>query len=242
MSATVAKTITGYPHNLDQELIGHGIANSFCGLLGGLPVAGVLARTSINIENNAKSPLSGVFHSLYILIIYLFLLPILEYIPFVVLASILIRVSINMAKFPVFIHVLKFGVRDFIIAITALVVTIVFGVMYGVFIGIGVAYILNIKEFKRKIILEKISENESSSSYNVSGNINFFNFFKLKELIERTEVNKQQVILDMSQVKSVDASVVVRLNRLVKTQMLDKKELVLNNLKEDIQIKYNKAF
>jgi SulP family sulfate permease len=242
MSATVSKTITGYPHNLDHELIGHGLANIGSGLFGGLPVAAVLARTSINIENKAKSPLSGIFHSLYILLIYLFFLPIIEYIPFVVLAAILIRVSINMAKFPVFIHVLKFGVRDFLIALVALTITIIFGVMYGVFVGIAFAYLLNLKEIPKKIEFENTFSSDTIKNYKVIGNINFFNFFELKELIEIKELNTEKVILDMSGVKSLDASAVVRLNRLVKTQNIIKKELVLENLQEDIQIKYNKAF
>lgn len=70
LSATVADGMTGRRHRSGQELVGMGVANIFSAL-GGLPATGAIARTATNIRAGAKSPMAGIFHSLFLLIFIL---------------------------------------------------------------------------------------------------------------------------------------------------------------------------
>ena len=81
LSATVAGGMTGTTFNPNQELVGQGVANICSSLLGGLPATGAIARTAAGIENGAKSPLTGMFHAVFVLIMYFDLMGVLGFIP-----------------------------------------------------------------------------------------------------------------------------------------------------------------
>lgn len=98
MSAVVADSMTGDRHNSNVELIGQGVANIFSPIFGGLPATGAIARTATNIRSGAKTPVSGMIHSVTLLGILLFAAPLASYVPLAVLASILFVVSYNMGQ------------------------------------------------------------------------------------------------------------------------------------------------
>ena len=102
LSATVAAGMTNTSFNTNQELVGQGVANIFSSLLGGLPATGAIARTAAGIENGAKSPLTGVFHAVFVLLMYFALMDVVKYIPLCVFSAILISVAINMSRFKLF--------------------------------------------------------------------------------------------------------------------------------------------
>ena len=81
LSAVVADSMTGYKHSLNQELIGQGVANIASGFFGGLPATGAIARTATNIKSGGKTPISGIFHALFLLVFLYTIMDILAYIP-----------------------------------------------------------------------------------------------------------------------------------------------------------------
>ena len=74
LSATVADGVTGSRTNSNTELIGQGIANIAVPFFGGIPVTGAIARTMTNITNGGRTPVSGVVHTIVLLLIFLFLM------------------------------------------------------------------------------------------------------------------------------------------------------------------------
>ena len=89
LSATVADGVTGDKHNSNQELIGQGIANVFSPIFGGIPATGAIARTMTNINNGGRTPVAGIVHAVVLLLIFLFLMPLAQYIPMACLAGVL---------------------------------------------------------------------------------------------------------------------------------------------------------
>ena len=81
LSATVADGVTGDKHNSNQELMAQGIANVVTPLFGGIPATGAIARTMTNINNGGRTPVAGVIHAVVLLLIFLFLMPLAQYIP-----------------------------------------------------------------------------------------------------------------------------------------------------------------
>ena len=73
LSAVVADSMIGDRHNSNAELVAQGIANLATPLVGGIPVTGAIARTATNFRSGAKSPVSGMVHSLTLLAILLVL-------------------------------------------------------------------------------------------------------------------------------------------------------------------------
>ncbi|NCV19836.1 MAG: SulP family inorganic anion transporter [Rhodobacterales bacterium] len=59
--------------NFNKDLMGVGVASMISGVLGGLPVVTVIARSSVNVNHGAKSRLSGLFNAILVILMVLFL-------------------------------------------------------------------------------------------------------------------------------------------------------------------------
>ncbi len=92
------KLHSGARANLDKELAAQGAGNLISGLLGGLPLTGVIVRSSANIVAGGLTRWSAVFHGVWILLSILFLGSLIETIPLAVLAGLLIHVGVNLVN------------------------------------------------------------------------------------------------------------------------------------------------
>jgi carbonic anhydrase len=84
--------------NSDRELIGQGAANSLSGLLGGLPVTGVIVRSSTNVRAGARTRASAILHAVWIAVFALALVQVVEAIPLAALAGLLVVVGVQLIK------------------------------------------------------------------------------------------------------------------------------------------------
>lgn len=99
LSASVADGMTmSSRHRADQELIGQGLANVAMPFFGGIPVTGVIARTAVNINAGARTRLSGIVHSIALLIMVLTLAPLVEQIPLAALSGILVLTGFRLIE------------------------------------------------------------------------------------------------------------------------------------------------
>ena len=87
LSATVADGVTGSHTSTNTELIGQGMANIVVPFFGGIPVTGAIARTMTNITNGGRTPVAGVVHAVVLLLIFIFLMPLINYVPMACLAG-----------------------------------------------------------------------------------------------------------------------------------------------------------
>ncbi len=97
LSATVADGVTGSRTNSNTELIGQGAANIIVPFFNGIPVTGAIARTMTNITNGGRTPVAGLIHAAVLLLIFLFMMPLINLVPMSCLAAVLIMVSYNMS-------------------------------------------------------------------------------------------------------------------------------------------------
>jgi carbonic anhydrase len=82
----------------DRELIGQGAANTLSGLLGGLPVTGVIVRSSTNVRAGARTRAAAVLHAVWIAVFALALVGVVEMIPLAALAGLLVVVGVQLVK------------------------------------------------------------------------------------------------------------------------------------------------
>lgn len=213
LSATVADGMARTKHNSNQELLGQGAANIICAFCGGLPATGAIARTAANINGGAKSSLAGIFHAVFILIMYFALMSVVKYIPLAVFAAILISVAINMSNFPLFVRLLKFGCRDSIVLIVTCALTIYFDLTYGVIGGVVLTIIVNVQNIKRKFYIEKI-EIDGVMVHRVHGTVYFINGNKLSERVYKEFLTSETVTLDFSDVLGIDSTSIEKIGKL----------------------------
>lgn len=107
LSAKVADNMTGRRHRSNMELIGQGLANIASSLFGGICVTGTIARTATNIRAGARSPISGMLHSVFLLVFMLIAAPLASYVPLAALAGVLVTVCWRMAEKREFARLLR---------------------------------------------------------------------------------------------------------------------------------------
>ena len=134
------KLHTGTRADLDRELIGQGLANTVSGFLGGLPVTGVIVRSSANVKAGAKTQLSSILHGFWILIAALLLASVIQQIPLAALAGLLVFVGIQLVNFHHIKSVLTH--REAAIYFVTVAGVVCLNLLEGVALGVGLAVIL----------------------------------------------------------------------------------------------------
>ena len=119
LCAVVADGMSGDRHDSDTELAAQGVANIASACFMGLPVTGVIARTSTNARAGAKTPVSGLIHAATVLAILLILAPLVKLIPLASLAGVLLSVCWYMAELPVWPRLFRSGGSDMILLVLA---------------------------------------------------------------------------------------------------------------------------
>lgn len=215
----------GYSIDPRQELLALGMANAAVALGQGYPVAGGLSQSAVNDNAGAKSPFSLVFASAAIAFCLLFLTDMLQYLPKVILAAIVLVAIRGLFDFKEMKHLYKINKEEFFVAMIALIGVLVFGILRGVLLAAivtlmlllkatshpNVAFLGRIPGTKRYSDLERHPDNEIIEGVlivRVESAILYFNVENIKEEIW-TKIDTvthpiKTVILDLNSSPHVD--------------------------------------
>ncbi|HEY0854249.1 MAG TPA: SulP family inorganic anion transporter, partial [Devosia sp.] len=142
LSAVVADGMTGRRHRSNSELVAQGIANIAAALFGGVCVTGTIARTATNVRAGARSPISGILHSMFLLVFMLVAAPLAAYIPLATLAAVLAVVAWNMAERHQFVLLLRSGRGDAIVLLATFLLTVFRDLTQGILVGFSLGALL----------------------------------------------------------------------------------------------------
>ncbi len=141
LSAVAVDRIHNGPRtNFDRELIGQGAANIVSGAIGGLPVTGVIVRSSTNVNAGAKSRASAVMHGIWILLFTIPFAGLVDEIPTAALAGLLIVIGIQLLQ-PAHIETAKKH-GDLAVYVVTAVSVVFLNLLHGVMIGLALAIAL----------------------------------------------------------------------------------------------------
>lgn len=144
----------GYPLDVDRDLAAIGAANLGSGLCGGLAVSGSLSKTAVNGAAGARTQLSGVVVSALTVLTLLLLTPLFEGLPEAVLAAVVIGAVVDLLDLGALTRlyglwtaplgrIYRFAARaDFIAATGALIGVLLFELLPGLAIGVGLSLVL----------------------------------------------------------------------------------------------------
>ena len=172
LSAAVADGVIGDRHDSNQELVAQGIANMVSPLIGGIPATGAIARTMTNINNGGRTPVAGIAHAIVLALIYLFLMPLVKFIPMACLAGILVVVSYNMSEWRSFRAILRNPKSDIIVLLVTFFLTVIFDLTVAIEVGVLIACLLCMKRMAEttnvSVLSDEIDPNVDSD---VMGNL-----------------------------------------------------------------------
>lgn len=146
LTSIVADNLTRTQHDSNREMIGQGLGNMAASIIGGIPGAGATMRTVVNINSGGKTRLSGVIHSLSLLLVLVGASTYAQLIPLPVLAGILITVGIGIIDYKGIKHVLHVPKTDAVIMLLVLGLTVFVDLLQAVGVGMAMASILFMKK------------------------------------------------------------------------------------------------
>jgi len=189
LSATVADGVIGDHHNSNTELIGQGVANLVSPIFGGIPATGAIARTMTNINNGGRTPVAGIIHAAVLLLIFLFLMPLAQYIPMACLAGVLVVVAYGMSGWRSFLAMVRRNPKsDVTVLLLTFFLTIIFDLTVAIEFGLVCACLLFMRRMAETTevhaVLNEIDLNEDADMQ--AGNLEHLT---IPEDVEVYEVN-----------------------------------------------------
>ena len=221
LSAMVADNMKGTRHDSNKELVGQGIANIAAPLFGGIPATGAIARTATNIKTGAASPISGIVHGVFVLLVLLLFAPYASLIPLASMSPILMVVAWNMSERKEFVNILKIKNSDSAVLVVTFLLTVWQDLVFGVAAGILLAIITFIARMSKSFRIKKdVSESivqsaaaaeekhfqRSVSIYSVEGPLFFGSSNSLEDSILDKGHPPKLLILLMNKVDYMDSS------------------------------------
>lgn len=230
LSCVVADGMIGSKHRSNMELIAQGAANIGSALFGGIPATGAIARTAANVKNGGRTPVSGMVHSVVVLLILVLLMQYAAMIPMPTIAAILFIVAYNMSGWKNIRDTIKTAPKsDIAVLLTTLVMTVVFDLVVAIGVGMVMASLLFMKRMADvteahtwvddddedtdpdNIMLKHIPER--TKVYEINGPMFFAASEKFGYMLDDDDTNV--LVIRMRNVPAVDASGVAALSDVV---------------------------
>ncbi|MBL6655858.1 MAG: SulP family inorganic anion transporter [Flavobacteriaceae bacterium] len=197
--------------NVNKDLKALGLGTILSALIGGLNVVTVIARSSVNVNNNASNRSANFFHAFFLLLFILLFQQQLERVSLTALAAILVYTGYKLATPSKFFKIAEIGKEQLLIFVVTVLVTVVSnlinGILMGIFTTIVIHLFLNksVGVFLRNVLKPNVLGFKEEGQYVVSVKhfCSFLNFYQLKNKVDRIPENSN-VIIDLSMCQFVD--------------------------------------
>lgn len=203
--------------SMDRDCVAVGVANLGAAWVGGLPMISEIVRSKANIDNGAKTRFADFWHGIFLLLCVALIPTWLHRIPLAALAAMLVYTGSRLAHPSEFMHVYRIGKHQLIIFVTTMITVLATDLLIGVATGIALKMALHMSNgvplrtlFKPDVEVKELSA--STILIVARESAVFSNWIPLRRQIMDTclEQNKN-LILDLSNTRLVDHSVMVKL-------------------------------
>lgn len=226
-TCVVIDALTNTHHNANRELMGQGVSNALSSLLGGIPGAGTMGASMINISSGGSTRRSGFFSGLAALTVLLVLAPLVAWVPLAALAGILIVTGFRMIDRRSLAFFFTATTRLDFVVILAVVLVALFGSLIAASgVGVALAILLYIREqtrvsvvrhriagqdiFARRPAFAQSQPGEAAGHdavvFELQGSLFFGTANQLLKALEPEADVRKYVILNMRRVQSLDVT------------------------------------
>lgn len=261
LSAVVSDGMIGGRHRSNMELVAQGVGNIFSGLFGGIPATGAIARTATNVKNGGRTPIAGIIHAIFLLLIMLLFAPIAKLIPLSCLAGILVVVAYHMSEWRHFKALLKSNRMDIIVLLTTFFLTVFFDLILAIEVGLILSSFIFMKRMSEATTIknaqdlfghdeqngEKIFEEELSHIpkdtmlYEINGPLFFGASQKFQEFLTDLKQAPKVLIIRMRHVPFIDATGVNRLKEFHQSLKSSRTTIIISGANRQVKEELFKA-
>jgi SulP family sulfate permease len=247
-TCVVTDALTRTRHDSNRVLIGQGLGNIASAAVGGVPGAGTMGATLVNISSGGLTRISGMIAGLLALVAFLVLQTVIQWIPIAALAGILIVIGVRMFD----LHSLQLlrqrsTVLDFLVIVAVIAVAETVSLIAASGVGVGLAILLFIREqiggsvVRRKGLGNQIfskqmrlpaemaileSHGAQTAIFELQGSLFFGTTDQLYTSLESDLKTRTYIILDMRRVQSVDVTAAHQLE-LIEDMLAERKAFLI---------------
>jgi SulP family sulfate permease len=243
LSATVADGMTGYSHRSGQELVAQGVANIASALFGGLPATGAIARTATNIRAGGRTPLAGIFHSVFLLMFLLVAGKLISHVPMAALAAVLLIVAWGMSEVERFKTLLKMDAGERALLLLTFALTVLVDLTVAIGVGVTLASLLFMARMSDTtgLLPDELSIDDPTQRASLPKGVEVFRFAgpmffgvarEMLDALHRTGRSPKTIILRMERVPYIDSSGASALEAFVRQAHGEGTKLILCDLGE----------
>jgi MFS superfamily sulfate permease-like transporter len=136
-AAAVDRMHNGPRAKFDKELSAQGMGNFLCGIIGALPMTGVIVRSSANVQAGARTRLSTILHGIWILGFVLLFPSVLRLIPTATLAAVLVFTGFKLVETQHLKKLAEYGRMPVIIYFATVIGIVCVDLLTGVLVGVA---------------------------------------------------------------------------------------------------------
>lgn len=243
LSCVVSDGMISARHNPNMELVAQGAGNIASALVGGIPATGAIARTAANVKNGGRTPVSGMVHSVVLLLMLVALMPYAALIPMPAIAAILFMVAYNMSEWRQFVKLVKTAPRsDVAVLIVTFALTVVFDLVVAIEVGMLLSMLLLMKRMSgvagvRGWTVDEAAVQSDDSLrpvpqgtlvYELDGSLFFAAADKLSAIIPREHT--KALVLRMRGVTAMDITAMQQMEKLLNACREQNVELILSHV------------
>jgi sulfate permease, SulP family len=225
-TCVVLGALTRSRHNSNRELFGQGVANLASFAVGGMPGAGTMGPTLVNVTSGGRRRHSGFIEGIFVILAILVFASLIAWVPIGALAGILLVIAFRMFDWQAFGLLKHAETRlDFVVIAAVVIVAETVGLISASATGIGLAILLFIRDqirgsvLRRRATLKEISSKthrleserailqehgDDAAVYELQGNLFFGTTDNLFVEIEPDLRIRKWLLLDMRRVQSMD--------------------------------------
>ena len=238
-AAAVDRLHSGKRTNFDRELAAQGIGNVICGVLGALPMTGVIVRGSVNVKAGAKTRLAGILHGVWLLVLLVSVPSLLRMIPISSLAAILVVTGYKLIEVKHIRKLKYYGKSPLIIFFATFVGIVVIDLLAGIAIGIVLTGVTLIYKVSRLNIYIKPDENQPRFDIYLEGAATFIRLPQLAAALERVPP-KTELYVHLEKLAYIDHTCMDLLSQWAKQQEQMGSTVIMQW--ENLEERYRKPF
>jgi SulP family sulfate permease len=257
LSAVVADGMIGSRHRSNMELVAQGVANIVSPIFGGIPATGAIARTATNVRNGGRTPVAGMIHAGFVLLVALFLGRFAALIPMATLGAILAMVAYHMSEWRTFRSELRAPPGDVLLLVTTFALTVLVDLTVAVQVGIVLAAFIFMKRMSEVTDVTAFSaefhDDEDPESavarargralvvpqgvqvYDINGPFFFGAAASFKDAMAGTGRSPKVLIVRMRRVPTIDGTGINALRELVRRSRNEGSAVFLSGLVPDVR-------
>lgn len=224
----------------NRECIGQGVANSVCGLFGGMGGCAMIGQSMININSGGRKRLSGISAALFLLAFILFASKYIEMIPMAVLVGVMFMVVIGTFEWSSLRILKKIPPKDAFVLILVSGVTVYHDLAMAVVVGVIVSVLIFAWEHARHIHVIKRDDADGSRVYELNGPLFFGCINEFRNFFDPAN-DPDDVVIEFRNSRVVDHSAIEAIDNLAEKYRKAGKTLHLRHLSEDCRVLLRKA-